>query len=187
MDFLIQLWLPIVASATAVWFASFLSWAVLDIHKKDTRKLPDEEGFSAAVRGLGIPPGNYIFPFCTDKKQERDPAFRERMMAGPSGVLTLFGKISMGRNMLLTFAANLAASVLIAYLAWAALGAGADFMSVLRIVGTAGILAYSFGFLSHDIWFGASGRAIVLKIVDGVVYGLITGAIFAALWPSGPA
>jgi hypothetical protein len=183
--FLTQLWLPILLSAAAVWFASFLIWAVIGLHKKDTRPLPDEERFSDALRSLGIPPGNYMFPYCHNRQQERDPAYRERMMAGPSGLLTLFGRISMGRNMILTFVANLAASLLIAYLAWQALGAGAEFAGVLQIAGTAGVLAYSFGFLSNDIWFGTAGRAIVLKIIDGIVYGLITGVIFAALWPAG--
>ena len=33
------------------------------------------------------------------------------------------------------------------------------------------------------VWMGAYGRAIVMSVIDGVVYGLITGAVFAGLWP----
>lgn len=185
MEFLTQLWLPILLSAVATFFASFIFWAVLPFHKNDYKRLPDEEAFSTAVRALNIPPGNYAFPYCENNKQQKDPAFIARMAQGPTGIISLWGRISMGRNMLLTVLACLLTSTVIAYLGWSALGAGADFMRALRIVGTAGVLAYSFGFIANDIWFGTYGRTIALKMLDGVVYGLINGLIFAALWPSG--
>ena len=36
---LVSLWLPIVLSAVALFFASFLSWMVLQLHKQDWKKL----------------------------------------------------------------------------------------------------------------------------------------------------
>ena len=53
-------------------------------------------------------------------------------------------------------------------------------MKVFRFVGTAGILTYGTANILNGIWFG---RKMVADIVDGIAYGLITGLIFAALWP----
>jgi hypothetical protein len=57
---------------------------------------------------------------------------------------------------------------------------GEGFGKVFRFVGTAGVLTYGTANILNGIWFG---RKMVADIVDGVVYGLITGAIFALLWP----
>jgi hypothetical protein len=168
MEFVTQLWIPIALSAAAVWFASFLIWAVLDIHKKDFARLPDEERFADALRSLNLPPGNYLFPWCESKAQQRDPAYLERVKQGPTGYISLWGRINMGRNMALTFITYLVVSVFIAYLGWAALGPGASFGRVFQITGTAGVLAYAFGFLSNDVWFGVSARSSLLKVMDGV-------------------
>jgi hypothetical protein len=184
MDFIAALWIPIIASAAAIWFASFLIWAVLPIHRKDFDRLPDEDAFVQAIRDLGLTPGNYIFPHAASRAQEKDPAYIQRMKEGHVGLLSLWGRVNMGRNMLLSFLAYLAASFLIAYLGWVALQPGADFMHVFRVLGTAGVLAHGFGFIAHDVWFGAYGRSILLKFVDGIIYGLLTGLIFAALWPA---
>ena len=56
-------------------------------------------------------------------------------------------------------------------------------MTVFRFVGTAGILTYGTANILNGIWFG---RKMVADIVDGIAYGLITGLIFAALWPGQP-
>jgi hypothetical protein len=55
--------------------------------------------------------------------------------------------------------------------------------TVFRVLGTAGVLAYCFAFLPNGIWFGAKPRAMAMNVIDGVAYGLVTGAVFAWLWP----
>ena len=52
-----------------------------------------------------------------------------------------------------------------------------------KMAGTAGILAYCFSFIPNALWFGAYKRTIVAGVIDGGVYGLITGAVFGWLWP----
>ncbi len=69
---------------------------------------------------------------------------------------------------------------MIAYLAGMVLPPGEDHMRVFRFVGTAGILTYGTANILNGIWFG---RKMVADIIDGIAYGLITGAIFALLWP----
>jgi hypothetical protein len=34
-------------------------------------------------------------------------------------------------------------------------------------------------FIPNAVWFGSYKRTIVANFIDGIVYGLITGAIFA--------
>ena len=39
------------------------------------------------------------------------------------------------------------------------------------------------GTLPNAIWFGTHRRPMLMDVVDGVCFGLITGLIFAAFWP----
>jgi hypothetical protein len=182
---LLDLWLPILLSAAAVWFWAFLSWAILPIHRRDHGPLPDEEALLRYLRELNLPPGAYGFPHAKDSAQHKDPAFVEKWKAGPTGMLNVLDpKAGMGMNMLLTFIVYLIVSLLIGYIGWAAgLPRGADFWSIFRVLGTAGILAYTFAFLPSMIWFQATPNAKLAGIMDGLISGVVTGLIFAALWP----
>jgi hypothetical protein len=185
MDFASHLWLPIIVSAAAVWVASALAWMLSPHHKKDFKSVPDETAFAAAIRSLGIAPGSYGFPRC-DHAKMKDPEFKKKWEEGPVGTLNVWGKVSMGKNMLATFLVYLIVSGLIGYLGWAVFqhdGAALSRSRVFQVLGTAGILAYSFSFLPGGIWFGQSGRAMAMGVLDGIVFGLITGGIFAGLWP----
>lgn len=184
MEFLTHLWLPILLSSAAVWIASAIIWMALPHHKNDWDALPDEKGFFEALDSLAIPPGNYGFPDCKDHARMKDPEVKRRWEAGQAGMIRIWGKVSMGRNMLLTFLVYLVVSSVIAYLGWSAIGPTAHFGKAMQVMGTAGVLAYTFAFIPNGIWFGQYPRAILMCMIDGVVYGLITGAIFAGLWPA---
>jgi hypothetical protein len=184
MEFFSQLWLPILLSAIAVWFWSFLSWAILAVHKGDWKVLPNEDAFSAAVRPLDIPPGVYAFPYCETHKQRNDPVFLEKWKAGPVGILHRWNpNPSMGANLALTFALYLVVSCLVAYAGYSALP-HASHAKVFQVVGTIGLLTYCFAFLPNMIWFQGEKRAMVTAVLDGVIQGLATGAIFALMWPA---
>jgi hypothetical protein len=179
---LASLWLPILISAAAVWIASFLVWSVLPLHKNDFKSLPDEPAFTAALRGLNIPAGNYGFPDCKGSNR-KDPEFVKRWKEGPSGMLNIWPPISMGRNMVLTFVVYLVMSLLVAYIGSLALARGADKASAFRLLGAAGVLGYGFSFLPQGIWFAWGRRALIQGLLDGIAYGLITGGVFALMWP----
>lgn len=184
MEFLQHLWLAIVLAAVAAWMWSFLSWAALDIHGKDFKKLPDENAVTDHLRTLAIPPGVYSFPHASHK-DAKSPEFKEKWTKGPLGTLSVWSpKISMPRNMLLTLLVYLVVSFLIAYAAHLALPHGSSFTRVMQITGTMGVLAYTFAFLPNMIWFQAPKRVAMLCIADGLIQGLASGAIFAALWPA---
>lgn len=178
---LLGLWLPILLCAIAVWFASFICWALSPHHKPDWKRYPQESELMDACKGAE--PGRYIFPF-VEPMEMKDSDKKAFYDAGPHGTLNVWkGGTNMGKNMLLTLLSFVVASVFIAYLATLALEPGASWLSVFRFTGTAGVLAYCFASLPNDIWFGTPKRAVVLNIADGVLYGIVTGLVFASMWP----
>lgn len=178
---LVSLALPIALSAVALFFASFLSWVVLPLHRRDWVKMPREEEFLKTVRESGVSPGNYMFPGCDSHKEANTPEHQAKWKAGPCGVITVFGNVNMGRNLGLTFVYFLVVSFCLAYLSTLALKPGADFMAVFRFVSTAGLLTFLSAIVPHSIWFHSR---IVGHVLESIVYAAIVAAIFAAMWPS---
>jgi len=184
MDLLLSLWLPILLSAAAVWIVFTIFGMALPHHKQDFIGLPDEDAFMDYLRTSGIKPGNYLFPDFRTSEALKSEKVSQALEAGPVGHLSVWQPpITMGGKMIATFIVYLVVSTLIAYLASVALPKTAAFAKVFQVVGTAGILAYSFAFIPNAIWFRAYKRTIVASIIDGIVCGVITGAIFAWRWP----
>ena len=177
---LAQLWLPILLTAVAMFFASFLSWMIIQLHKQDWRKLPQEDAFLTALRGMNVPKGSYMFPNCNTPEEMRSPEFQQKHEQGPVGILTVFGKVNMGRNLGLQFVFFLALSFCLAYLGTLGLNSGDDFMKVFRFMSTASLLAYLPAIVPHAIWFHCR---ITGHVIESIAYALITGAIFGAMWP----
>jgi hypothetical protein len=183
MEFIGLLWHAILLSAFAAWFWSFLSWAAMNLHGPEFRKLPDEDAFSNALRGMNIPRGVYMFPY-SGGNDSRSPEFQAKWNAGPVGMLHVWTpSVSMARNMLLTYLTYVVASLLTAYVGHEVLPVGSDFSRVFRVVGTIGVLTYCFAFIPTMIWFQGQPRAMVMAVVDGLVQGLCVAAVFAWLWP----
>jgi len=179
---MLSLWLPIVASGIALFFASWLAWMLLPHHKKEWTGLANEDAVMGAIRNAGVAPGQYMFPYAACSADFGSEEFKAKMKKGPTGNVVIWpGPCSMGKNLLCTVLFFLVANFVIAYLAAMVLKPGTDPWFVFRFVGTAGILTYGTANILNGIWFG---RKMVSDIIDGVAYGLITGAIFAALWPA---
>jgi multisubunit Na+/H+ antiporter MnhB subunit len=184
MTELATLLLPILLSGIAVFFASFLAWVVIGHHAPDWSEIPDEGNVIDFIRAQGLKPGQYIFPIARTKEAMADETKKQRILSGPWGTLNLWSRqVHMGRNLLQTFVFYLVTSFFIAYLATLALEPGAAFLKVFQVTGTAGILAYAFGHVPNSIWFGTHRRPMLMDILDGVCFGLLTGLIFAAFWP----
>ena len=184
MHLLIPLWLPILLSAAAVWIASALVWMALPLHKQDFIGLPDEDAFMNFIRTSGIKPGNYAFPDSRDREVMKSEKVQEAWKEGPLGHLSVWQTpCTMGGKMVATFIVYLVVGTLIAYLTRVALPGAAPFAKVFQVAATASILAYCFSFIPNALWFGSYKRTIVATFIDGIIYGLITGAIFAWRWP----
>jgi hypothetical protein len=178
---LTSLWLPILLSAVALFFASFLTWMVLGLHKQDWVKLGSEDEFLEAARGLGLAPGSYMFPGWDTTEEMKSEAYQKKWEQGPNGVMTVFSNVNMGKNLGLTFLYFLAVSFCLGYLATFSVEAGAEFKSVFRFVSTAGLLAFLAAIVQHSIWFHCR---ITGHVIESIGYAAITGAIFAAMWPA---
>src|SRR5262245_49040499 len=179
-----SLWLPILLSAVALFFASFLSWMVLQLHKHDWMKLNREDEFLKAAREINLGPGNYVFPGCDSHADMKNPEYQQKMQQGPRGVMTVFPQVDMGRdmgrNLALTMLYFLVVSFCIEYLATLALPRGAAFVPVFRFVSTAGLLVFLSAIVSHSIWFRCR---ITGHVIESIAYAAIIGAFFGLLWP----
>lgn len=188
MGMLLSLWLPVLVSSIVVFMASFVAWMVLPHHKSDWSKLGKEEEFTAALNSLEVTPGQYMFPYFSDAAEMKSDDFKARWAAGPRGTLSIWaGEPNMGLNLLWTFLFYIVTGIFIAYLGKIGLPAGAAFVDVFRFTTTAAILAHCFGNIPNAIWFKKKGRSVVNDLLDGIVYGVLTGLVFAWLWPTAEA
>lgn len=177
------LWLPIVLAAVLVFVASSVIHMVLPYHKSDMRKMDGEEAVLAAMRSAGVKPGEYMFPMCKSMKDMNDPEYVAKLNHGPVGTMTVMpnGPWNMGRSLGQWFAFCLVLSVFVAYITGMAMPRGAD---VFRMASTVGVLAYAFTNVTNSIWKGSAWSNTCKFVFDGLVYGLVTGATFAWLWPA---
>jgi hypothetical protein len=185
MGFVTELWLPIVLSAAAVFVASAVVWMFLPHHTGDWRGVPREEALREAVRVQSLAPGQYVLPHCAKQEEWKTPEMLRKFEEGPVAYLTVLpsGRPTMGGKLIASFVLYLVISVFCAYIGHLVLEPGAAFQTVFRVLGPIAWLAYGAGHLQSAIWFGKP-RSVALKdVLDGLLYGLITAAIFAALWP----
>lgn len=185
MEFLTQLWMPIVVSGVVVFILSAIAWTAMPHHKKDWRGLPDPDAVQAAMRANPPAPGQYAMPWARDPSVFKDPAMAERMQKGPRAYITVVpnGMPPMGPMMARSLAFNIVVSFLVAYVAWHALGAGADYLAVFRMVGAVSAMSYILGTVPESIWFGRPWRTFAMQAIDGLVFGLFTAGVFGWLWP----
>jgi hypothetical protein len=181
---LASLWLPIVVSGVVVFFAAFLAWMALPHHRKDWGRLGNEDRFFEMLRDQGIEPGEYMFPWCHGLEKDE---MQTRYKAGPWGTLyVLDAQPNFARNLVLTFLFYLAVSLLAGYVASMSLAEGADAAQVFRVVSVCAMMGYCLGSIPGEIFTGRRLRPMLACFADGVVFALITGGIFAWLWPEGP-
>ena len=181
---LTALWLPILVSAVIVFVASSIMHMVLPYHRADYHRLPDEDKLLASLRGAGLKRGLYVFPFATPKER-KSPAMTEKYKQGPVGTITIFrsGPPAMPKFLAMWFGFCLVVGLFVAYLTGRTVPPGAQYPVVFRVAGTAAFLAYGLGNLSNGIWKGQTWSATIKEVIDGLIYGLLTGGTFGWLWP----
>lgn len=181
---LAQLWLPILLSAVAVFLVSFVTHMVLRYHDTDFQKLPNEDPILTALSPHNIPVGEYMFPHMS-REQMKDPVYIEKRKRGPAGILTVMpnGMPALGGYLAKWFVYSLVCSLFAAYLAGAALPAGAEGSEVFRFTMTVGFLAYGLALVHDSIWFGRRWSTTIKNLIDAALYGAATAAVFVWLWP----
>jgi hypothetical protein len=184
MDFLVELWLPIILSAVAVFIVSSIIHMATPWHKGDMKRLPEEATVLAAL--TKVPSGDYRFPFAECMKEMGSPEIIEKFRTGPSGSMTIIprGVPTIGKSLMQWFTLSLVISVFVAYITHLSRVPGEGFKSVLQVAGATGVLGYAFGSTCDSIWKGVSWDSTMRFTVDGIIYGIVTGATFAWMWPS---
>jgi len=178
---LTSLIVPIVLSAMVLFFASFLTWMVLQLHRNDWIKLAKEEEFLKTMVELDVPQGNYMFPGCDSPAEMKTEEYQHKWENGPSGIITVFPKVGMGKKLGMTVVYFLVVSFCLAYLSTLAIAPGAEFKVVFRFMTTAGFLVFLSSAVQHSIWFH---NRIVGHIIESILYAVIVGLIFGFLWPA---
>ena len=180
-----MLWLPILLSAVLVFVVSSIIHMVLQYHAGDSRGVPDEAKVMDALRPFRIPPGDYVMPQPASTKEMGEPAFVDKMKAGPVALITVLpnGPIAMGVSLARWFGYSLLVGAIAGYTAGLTLGPGAEYSLVFRIVGMVAFAGYSLAILQSSIWWHRSWRFTFLTMLDGAVYALLTAGTFGWLWP----
>jgi hypothetical protein len=180
-----QLWLPMVLSAVFVFIVSSILHMVLRFwHAPDCKGFSNEDEVGAAMRKGNATAGLYMIPYCTPE-QMKSGAMNEKFKSGPCGVVFLRqpGLMNMGKFLGQWFAFILFVSFACAGLAGHAIPAHTDFRLVFHTVGVAAFMGYGFGVIPDAIWWGHPWRSAIKHLIDGLIYGVITGATFAWMWP----
>ena len=185
MTGLAELWLPILLSPVFVFVVSSLIHMVSPWHKNDYPKMANEDKVMDALRPLSIPPGDYLIPRPSSRKEMRSPEFAEKMKKGPVMLLTVWpnGPTPMGKTLALWFLYAAVVGLFAAYVAGRALPPGADYLHVFRFAGVVPFLGYSVALWQMSIWYHRAWSTTIKMTVDGLVYALLTAGTFGWLWP----
>lgn len=182
---IIDLWLPILVSAVAVFIASFIIWMVLNYHQPDIKKLPNEDEVKSMQAAASLPPGQYMWPNCASKAEMNSDEFKQRFSAGPWGAMIIpSSKPNLGKNLVLMFLFYIVVGVFVAYITTQARAAGADYLSVFQVAGATAFAAYALGGFPTSVFFFRPARALLTDLLDATIYALLTAGIFAAMWPA---
>ena len=179
------LWLPILLSGILVFVVSSIIHMVLSYHAGDSRAVPDEAKVMDALRPFKIPPGDYVMPRPASTKEMSEPAFIDKMKAGPVAFVTVIpnGPMAIGTSLARWFGYSLLVGAIAGYTAGLTLGPGAEYGLVFRVVGMVAFAGYSLAILQSSIWWYRSWRFTFLTMFDGLVYALLTAGTFGWLWP----
>lgn len=181
---IISLWLPILLSAVGVFIVSSIIHMVLGYHNTNFKQLSDEENFRKSVGPMNIPPGEYMFPFCSGTKNMADESFQNKLNEGPVGMMTVMpnGPFAMGKNLASWFGYSLLVGLFVAYIASNTLAVDAPYLRVMQIVGTVAFSGYALGLIQNSVWYSRSWMTTLKFLFDGLIYSLITGGVFGWLW-----
>lgn len=176
-----DLWLPVLVSGIGTHIASTLAWTVLPHHRPEWQPIPNEDGFLDWLDENRIEPRQYIFPYSNDGKEMASAEFRQKVEARCRGMLVLWPTpTNMAKAIVQTLTYFLVTAFILGYLASKAMPAGDSFTNVFQFVFSASLLAHCLSPFPNAFWFR---RRFAMDLVDGLVYCLITGLVFAAMWP----
>lgn len=182
---LLQLWLPILVAAIAVFVASSLVHMVFKWHNSEYRALPNDDEVRKALGNADLTPGMYVTPHCVDMKDMGNEAMQEKFIKGPVAFITMRppGAPAMGQYLTQWFILNIVVAALGAVIALLAFGIQADAAQAGHLIGIFTMIAYGCGSVQDSIWMGRSWSETLKNLLDAAIYGAVTGLAFWQLWP----
>lgn len=182
---IMSLMVPILVSAVFVFVASSVIHMVLNYHKNDFSKVPNEDEVLETFRRLKVGPGDYAAPYAGSMEALKDPAFQEKCKKGPTVTMTVSAgqELAMGSQLFQWFLYCVVISVFAAYVAGRVLPAGADYLDAFRVAGTVAFTGYAMALPQYSIWYKRSWATTLRSMLDGLIYALLTGGTFGWLWP----
>ena len=109
---------------------------------------------------------------------------KDKQLPAATRMLADLGLFIRGNPLVIAGSILAVVVAIVAYLARASTPAGSDFLHVLQIVGTTSWLAYAWQGPADSIWKGRPWGSTMRTIVEGLLYAVVTGAIFAWQWPA---
>jgi len=182
----LSLLIPIALSAVFVFIASSIIHMATPWHRKDLRKFPNEDAVLNALRPLNLQPGDYGLPMAGSMAAMKSPEFLEKMKAGPVAFMTVrrSGEFSMNSSLVQWFIYSLVVSMIAGYIAGVAFGPGTEYLRIFQVAGCVAFTGYSIGLPQASIWGGKNWGTTIRGMLDGLLYGLLTGGTFGWLWPN---
>ena len=180
-----SLLIPIALSAVLVFIASSIIHMLLAAwHRNDLKKFPNEDAVLNALRPLNLQPGEYGLPKPDSMKDMQTPEFQAKWKAGPVAFITVRpSDFSMGATMFLWFISSLFVSLFAGYIAGVAFGPGTEYLRIMQVAGCVAFIGYAMGAPQQSIWWGQAWSRTIRNMLDGLLYGLLTGGTFGWLWP----
>jgi hypothetical protein len=122
-------------------------------------------------------------PHIKDMKELKQPDVEQKFTDGPLAFITVLpnGMPNMPRNMGLQFVYFIIVGILCAYVVSRTTGPDAAYLEVFRIAGTVAFIANGVGVIPDSIWFGRPWSHAAKTLMDGLIYGLLTGGVFGWL------
>jgi hypothetical protein len=158
---------------------------VLGYHKHDFRPVPNEDRVADALRPFNLPPGDYCLPRAESMAQLKDPAFVAKIEKGPVALVTVLpsGNSGMGAQLAQWFLYSVLVAVFAAYIAGRALAPGAEYLEVQRFAGATTFFCYAMAYIPTSIWYKKNWGTTLRNMLDGLIYGFVSGGVFGWLWP----
>src|SRR5262245_50555441 len=168
---LTSLWLPIVVSAVAIFFLSFIVHMVLPFHRTDYNNLPAQDDVMDALRRFNVRPGDYVVPKPNEPAHMRSKEYQEKLNRGPVFMATVLptGMRGMGAQLGQWFLFCVVVSLFSGYMASGALPAGAEYLRVSQIASTTAFLGYAMARWADTIWSKRSVSAQIKTTIDGIL------------------
>ena len=179
---MLSLLIPIALSAVFVFIASSIIHMATPWHKNDLKTLPNEDGVMNALRPFNLGRATTAFRARFDGGHE-DAGVQAKVKAGPVGFMTISAgwNFDMGGTLFQWFIYSLIVSLIAGYIAGVAFGPGTEYLRIMQVAGCVAFTGYALAQMHESIWWGRRWSWTIRTMLDGLLYGLLTGGTFGWL------